>query len=262
MIVEDYNWRAWGELLHGVRTGEVPFHHVHGQPAFPWLREHPEHERVFAGAMASLSGTENPAVARAYDFGALGTLVDVGGAHGHLLATILRRHRHLRGILFDQPQVVEAAARSDFLAGAGDRCEVRGGSFFDGVPPGAGGYLMKYIIHDWDDERALGILRHCRQAMAPEGRVLLVEHVLRPSNTRDFGKLLDINMLVLAGGPGTDTRGVPRPPCARRTAAAAGRADGESAQRSGGRGGVRTRSRHATARARSSRMRRNSSTVA
>jgi hypothetical protein len=150
--------------------------------------------------MASISGTENAAVARAYPFGSLGTLVDVGGAHGHLLGAILRRHRALRGILFDQPQVVEAARASEFLAEFGDRCEVRGGSFFDAVPAGADGYLMKYILHDWDDATALRILSRCRDAMAPGGRVLVAEHVLRPGNGRDWGKLLDINMLVVPGG--------------------------------------------------------------
>jgi hypothetical protein len=200
MIVEDYNWAAWGRLLHAVRSGERPFDHVHGKPAFEWLRENPEHERVFAASMASISGTENAAVARAYPFGSLGTLVDVGGAHGHLLGAILRRYRELRGILFDQPQVVEAARASEFLAEFGDRCEVRGGSFFDGVPAGADGYLMKYILHDWDDATALRILSRCRDAMAPGGRVLVAEHVLRPGNGRDWGKLLDINMLVVPGG--------------------------------------------------------------
>jgi hypothetical protein len=200
MLVEGYNWEAWGALLHGVQTGELPFEHVHGMPAFEWLGAHPEDERVFSAAMASISGSDIAAVASAYPFGELTTVVDVGGAHGHLLAAILRRHRRVRGILFDQPQVVEAAAQTGFLADLGDRCEIRGGSFFEGVPAGADGYLLKYIIHDWDDQRALPILRHCRDAMQPDGRVLLVEHVLRPGNAPDFGKLLDINMLVIAGG--------------------------------------------------------------
>jgi SAM-dependent methyltransferase len=186
-----------------VRTGERAFDHVHGKPLFDWLRDHPEDDRIFSASMASISGVENAAIARAYDYGKLGTLVDVGGAHGHLLAAILKKHRGLRGILFDQPQVVAAAATDGAFLGAADvaaRCDFRGGSFFDGVPEGADAYLMKYIIHDWDDELSTRILRHCREAMAPGGRVLVVDHVVKPGNGQDWAKLLDINMMVLPGG--------------------------------------------------------------
>ena len=200
MIVEDYNWRAWGHLLHAVRSGERPFDQVHGKPAFEWMRDNPEHERIFSASMAAISSGENAAIAKAYPFGSLGTLVDVGGAHGHLLGAILRRHRGLRGILFDQPQVIESAHASGFLADLDSRCEMRGGSFFDAVPDGADGYLMKYILHDWDDPSALRILERCRDAMAPGGRVIAAEHVLKAGNGRDWGKLLDINMLVIPGG--------------------------------------------------------------
>jgi len=202
MMVDDYNWQSWGALLHGVRMGEIPFDHVHGTPVFEYLRARPEKDRVFSESMASISGVENGAIARAYDFGRFGTLVDVGGAHGHLLATILGRHRRLRGILYDQPQVVEAARAAGFITAPGiaARCTVDGGSFFERVPTGAEAYLMKYIIHDWNDEQCVRILGLCRQAMAPGGRVLVVEHVVAPGNGPDFAKLLDINMLVGPGG--------------------------------------------------------------
>jgi len=202
MIVDDYNWQAWGALEHGVRTGELAFDHMHGRPLFDYLAQHPEKERVFAASMASISGTENAAIARAYPFGKLRQLVDVGGAHGHLLAAILRKHKKLRGVLYDQPQVVAGASQSGFLAGAdlAARCEVRGGSFFDAVPAGADAYLMKYILHDWDDEKCLRILGHCRDAMAEGGRVLAVDHVIPKGNGADWGKLLDINMMALPGG--------------------------------------------------------------
>ena len=202
MVVDDYNWQAWAALEHGVRTGERAFDHVHGEAPFPYLRARPEKDRTFSAAMASISGVENPAIARAYDFGRFATLVDVGGAHGHLLATILRRHRKLRGVLFDQSQVVAGAAGAGFITdrSVASRCEVEGGDFFSSVPEGAGGYLMKYIIHDWDDDAAVTILRSCGKAMAPSGRVLVVEHVIAPGNAADFGKLLDINMMVVPGG--------------------------------------------------------------
>jgi hypothetical protein len=166
------------------------------------LRARPEKDRVFSEAMASISGVENAAIARAYDFGRLRTLVDVGGAHGHLLASILRRHRRLRGVLYDQPQVVAAARTAGFITapGVAGRCRTEGGSFFEAVPAGADAYLMKYIVHDWNDEQCVRILDLCREAMAPGGRVLVVEHVVAPGNGPDFAKLLDINMLVGPGG--------------------------------------------------------------
>jgi hypothetical protein len=200
MMIDDYNWKAWGELLHSVETGEVAFQHVYGQPLFDFLVANPEKERTFAASMASISGAENDAIARAYDFGRFARLVDVGGAHGHLVATILRRHRKVRGVLYDQPQVVGGAAEQGFFKGLGNRIETAGGDFFASVPAGADGYIMKYILHDWDDDRCVRILSLCREAMAPGGRVLVVENVIEPGNRPSWGKLLDVNMLTLLSG--------------------------------------------------------------
>ncbi len=202
MMVDDYNWQAWGGLLDGVRTGARPFDRVYGLPLFPFLQQHPDKDREFSASMASISGTENDAIARAYPFGRCTRLVDVGGAHGHLLATILRRYKRLRGVLYDQPQVVAAAGASGFVTdrAVAGRCEVQGGDFFTAVPAGADAYIMKYIIHDWDDEQALRILRACRTAMAPGGRVLVVDNVIPRGNGAHWGKLLDINMFVSPGG--------------------------------------------------------------
>ncbi len=202
MIVDDYNWQAWGHLLQGVRSGKVPFDEVHGKPVFPYLQEHPEQERVFAASMAAISRMENAAVASAYDFGKLRSLIDVGGSQGHLLGAILTRHPRLHGVLFDQPQVVAGARGAGYLSTprVAGRCTIAEGSFFDAVPQGADGYILKYIIHDWDDARSLTILRNIRRAMAADGRVLLIEHVISDDNTPELGKLLDINMLVVPGG--------------------------------------------------------------
>jgi len=180
----------------------TPFESHFGMPIFTWRHQHPEQERTFVASMASISGTENAAVAKAYPFGELARLVDVGGAHGHLLATILTRHRRLHGVLYDQPQVVASAASSGFLARPElrKRSAVEGGDFFASVPAGADGYVMKYILYDWDDDECTNILTHCREAMAPRGRVLVVEHVIPPGNAANWGKLLDINMLTLTGG--------------------------------------------------------------
>ena len=199
-VIDDYMWDAWGDLAHGLQTGAVPFEHVHGRPIFSYLMSQPDKERTFAAAMANISGPENGAVARAYDFRRVGKLVDVGGAHGHLLATILRRHRKLRGVLYDQPQVVAGAAGSGFLAGLEGRVDVQGGDFFASVPAGADAYMMKYIIHDWDDDRCVRLLGLCRQAMAPGARVLVIENVVEPGNRPGWAKLLDINMMTCLTG--------------------------------------------------------------
>lgn len=202
MAIDDYNWQPWGQLVEGVVSGESPFERSFGMQFFPWLQQHPDKERVFAASMASISATENEAIARAYPFGDLTRLVDVGGAHGHLLGAILARHKKLRGVLYDQPQVVLGAGKSGFLAkpDVKKRSEVIGGDFFAAVPAGADGYVMKYIIHDWDDEKCVRILGNCRAAMDPQGRVLVVDHVIPPGNGANWGKLLDINMMVLPRG--------------------------------------------------------------
>jgi O-methyltransferase domain/Dimerisation domain len=201
MLVDDYNWSAWGALEHAVKTGNTAFEHVHGSPAFPWMQAHPEKEKIFSASMASISVMENAAVARSYAFGKLGKVVDVGGAHGHLLATILRSYVKLRGVLFDQPQVIAEAAKAGYTTApdVGSRCEVVSGDFFESVPPGADGYVLKYIMHDWDDDKCVRILQNCRKAMGDDGRVLVVDHVVAAGNRFDWGKLVDINMMVMLG---------------------------------------------------------------
>lgn len=202
MIVDDYNWNSWGALLRGVMEGETPFEQVYRMPVFAYLNLHPEKQEVFAASMASISSGENAAIAAAYPFGDFRQVVDVGGAHGHLLAAILRRHRRLQGVLYDQPDVVGGASTAGYISAAGVRQRVQtiGGDFFVSVPEGADLYMMKYIIHDWEDQKCLRILRNCRNAMTKQGRVLVVEHVIPPGNDFDWGKLLDINMLVGPGG--------------------------------------------------------------
>ncbi len=202
MIVAPYNCRPWEHLAESLQSGRIAFDLEFGVPAFEYLKAHPEDDRQFSAAMASVSAAQNEAVARAYPFGRHQKLVDVGGAHGHLLAVILRRHRKLRGVLYDQAHVVEGAAASGFVSAPGvrERCEVVAGSFFDSVPAGADAYLMQHIIHDWDDARCARILDHCRDAMTPDGRVLVVESVIRPGNGPDWSKWLDLNMMVGPGG--------------------------------------------------------------
>jgi O-methyltransferase domain/Dimerisation domain len=202
MIVDDYIWRAWGALEHGVRTGELPFDHVFKEPVFSYLQKFPDKQAVFSASMANISVGQNVAIANAYPFGECRELVDVGGAHGHLLAAVLGKHRKLRGILYDLPQVVARAADSGFVSAPAvrARCVTQGGDFFTSVPKGADAYMMKYIIHDWDDDKCVRILSNCREAMASGGRVLVIDHVIAPGNAPDRAKLMDINMMVVPGG--------------------------------------------------------------
>jgi hypothetical protein len=202
MIVDDHAWRAWARLIDGVKAPMLPFDSVHGMPVFDYLDQHPAKRSMFAAAMASISGTENPAVATAYDFGKLRTLVDVGGSQGHLLAEVLRHHPHVLGTLFDLEPVIAGARTAPFLTDKtlSSRVQFAAGSFFEGVPPGADAYMMKYVLHDWDDDQCVQILTHCRKAMRAGGRVLVIDTMIPAGNAPHWGKLLDINMLALTGG--------------------------------------------------------------
>jgi hypothetical protein len=195
-----YFFTSWGHLLHSVKTGEAAFPEVYGTTAWEYRAAHPEEGAIFDAAMTGLSGAEAEAVVRSYDFSAIGILVDVGGGEGALLAAILAANPALRGVLFDQPHVVAGAGPLLEQAGVADRCEVVGGSFFEGVPEGADAYLLKSIVHDWDDASAIEILRKCRAAMADTGRLLLVERGIRPGNEPDPAKFIDLMMLVMLGG--------------------------------------------------------------
>jgi hypothetical protein len=193
MLGEDWHWRAWGELLHSVRIGQSAFEHTFGRDVFGYFGEHPEAARVFNAAMTSRTGQENAAVTAAYDWPA-GMIVDVGGGQGALLAAILARTPGARGVLFDLPHVVAAAGELIEGAGLTARCELVAGDFFERVPAGGDLYLLKRVIHDWDDGRAAAILRCCRAAMGERGssRLLVIEHVLPPGNAPSWGKLLDL----------------------------------------------------------------------
>ncbi len=188
---------AWDQLAYSVRTGEPAFDHVFGAQLFDWFAAHPGEAKVFNDAMTSPSGQSAIAVAARYSFTDVRTLVDVGGGHGFLLGTLLRSNPHLRGVLFDLPEVTSGAPALLAQMGVADRVEIRSGSFFESVPDGADAYILKHIIHDWDDERCHTILSFCRQAMPPGGRVLVVEHVIPPGNDPYPGKILDLEMLAM-----------------------------------------------------------------
>lgn len=193
-------YRAWGNLLESVRTGEPAFDRLFGTGYFEYLAHDPEANAVFNEAMTGWTAQLADAVAAAYDFDGRGVVVDVGGGHGLLLSTVLRAHPAMRGILFDLPHVAATAKPLLEQAGVAARCETVGGDFFDSVPAGGTYYLLAQILHDWDDERCRVILDNCRRAMLADGRLLIVEQVLPPANEPSLGKWLDLHMLVLLTG--------------------------------------------------------------
>src|SRR5437016_7361567 len=196
-VGHESTWRPWGELGHSVRTGQPAFDRVFAMPIFEYFAKMPEAAAVFDAAMTSISTWESKAVVAGYDFSGINTLVDVAGGHGLMLATILKANRKMRGILFDLPHVTAGATALLQSAGVADRCEIVSGDFFASIPEGSDAYIMKHIIHDWDDDRASEILQNCHHAMQRRGKVLIVDAVIPPGNRAHFGKLLDLEMLVL-----------------------------------------------------------------
>ncbi len=196
--------QAWGDLQHSVRTGEPAFRHVFGADAFTYLEQHPDDARTFDLAMAGFTRMIAGAVAATYDFSRFTTVMDVGGGNGMLLEGVLTAHPALRGILFDLPHVAERARARLSEIGLAERCAVAGGDFFATVSGGADAYMLKHVIHDWNDARATVILKNCHRAMKPDGTLLLVEGVYPPridgSDIAFSAAANDVNMLVCTGG--------------------------------------------------------------
>jgi hypothetical protein len=193
-------YRAWADLLSSVMTGAPAFERVFGASRFDYLAQHPESGALFNESMSENVRDRAASIVASYDFPAAGTVVDVGGGHGVLLSVVLRAHPSLQGILFDQPHVVAGAAPRLEAAGVSERCAVVGGDFFAGVPSGGTVYTLSKVIHDWDDERSVAILRSCRDALEGDAKVVLVESVIEAGNAPSWAKFLDVQMLVMNGG--------------------------------------------------------------
>jgi len=190
---------AWLKLEYSVRTGNGAFGNVHGVHPWEYGRKNPSWNDSFNAAMSSIAGSVHQQIAYHYDFSDSKLLVDVGGGHGRLIARILERFPTLHGVVFDQPHVVEPVASYMAERRLSDRCRAVAGDFFERVPAGADAYIMTAILHDWDDDSCIRILRNCRAAMAPSGRILIADFILKPANQPDFGRLVDLEMLVVAG---------------------------------------------------------------
>ncbi len=199
-LSDPLHFRVFGELTHSVETGGTAFTKVTGLTSSEFFAQNSDENRAFNAAMTSISVNFVRGVLQGYDFGESGTLADIGGGHGMALAMILQKHPGLRGIVFDLPHVVEGAKSTIAQAGLESRCEIAGGDFFEHVPP-ADNYVMKSIIHDWDDEHAIKILRNCAAAMrGKNGKVVLIELVIHPGNEPELGKWIDLEMLAIASG--------------------------------------------------------------
>lgn len=201
VVGSPYFWQAWGHLLYSVQTGENAFETLNdGKDVWQFRAEHPEYGATFNRAMTQLSLGSAEAVVSAYDFSSFRHIVDVGGGQGLMLAAILRAHPHMHGTLFDQPDVVAGAKAVLMQNGVIDRCDIVSGSFFETVPEGADAYLMRVVIHDWEDDEAIAILNVCRRAMRESAKLLLIERLVAPPNQMPATKFSDLNMLVSPGG--------------------------------------------------------------
>lgn len=199
-----YLWPAWGRLAESVRTGTSERKRATGSDAFDHFDRERETAAVFNRAMAEITRLIAHEVARAVDLSRMERIADVGGGYGELLATVLAAHPPLRGVLFDLPHAIEGAGAFLAAAGVADRCKLVAGSFFESVPEGADAYLLKSVLHDWDDERCARILQNCRRAAHPRSRLVLVERVMADRvlpGPRDRAiARADLNMLVARAG--------------------------------------------------------------
>jgi hypothetical protein len=201
LVGRPYHWEAWGDLLHSVQTGETAFDARHGgESVWAWRERNPEESRIFDRAMSSIASSVARGLVDAYDFGRFSTVADLGGGEGTLLATILPRYAHMKGVLLDLPHVVSGAPVILGAAGVADRCEVVPGSFFEAVPPGCDAYVLKSILHDWDDAASVQIMRRIREATSSTSIVLIVERIVDDAEPSAIAAMSDLNMMVNTGG--------------------------------------------------------------
>lgn len=197
---EEWHWRVWGNMMSSLQTGKPAWGAVHGAEVFEYFAANQEHYEIFNRAMTDMSVSTAPSVVEAYDFSGIERLADIAGGHGFLLSQVLKANPKMKGILFDVPAVIAGAAALLEKEGVAARVETASGNFFESVPAGADAYMMKHIIHDWNDEDSTRILRNINAVMKPEGRVLIVETVVPEGSEPHYSKLLDLEMLVSPGG--------------------------------------------------------------
>ena len=195
----EWHGRAWSNLDYCVRTGKQATEHIYGASIFEFMKQNLQEAQIFNDTMTNLSMIDGPAVAEAYDFHGINSIVDVGGGHGLLLAIILQKHTNMNGTLYDVSHVVNGAADGP-LKPVLDRSTIASGDMFSSVPPGADAYIMKHIIHDWPDDLCVKILKACRKGVNPGGKLLVVDCVIQAGNEFSSAKFLDLQMLIFPGG--------------------------------------------------------------
>ncbi len=195
---QDLVWRTWLDMPHTLRTGEPAFDKAHGAAFFDYLAANPEANALFDASMALISEPEDTAVAQAMPVDGTDHVVDLGGGRGGLMAAVLARHERVTGAIFDQPQVLAEPSLID--PGHRSRCKAIAGDFFESIVSGADYYVLKRILHDWDDADADRILACCREAAGDTGRLLVVEAIVKPGNAPDPVKTQDLGMMLLTKG--------------------------------------------------------------
>ena len=198
-MAEPWHYNVWGNMLHSAKTGETAWRATYDEEVFDWYSKNPEASEIFNGCMSELSAGAAPAIVAGYDFSGIDTLADIAGGHGFLLAQIVKANPNMKGILFDMEHVVAGAGEILEQHVVADRVQTASGDFFQEVPP-ADAYIMKHIIHDWDDERAIAIIQSIHRAMIGDGKLLLAEMVIPEGNQPHPGKMLDLEMLTSPGG--------------------------------------------------------------
>ena len=192
-------WIPWANLRRTIRTGGSAFELAHGTDLYQWLQSHPDDARQYDRSIDRFTHDQARALAEAYDFSSLEHVVDVGGGRGSMLIELMLRWPNLNGTLFDVPHVVESAKARFGDADLLDRCRFEGGDFFDRIPAGGDAYLLKHVLHNWDDPEALKILAAVRSAIPPHGRLLIVEGVMPPGPLNSTARMMDLEMMVLFG---------------------------------------------------------------
>lgn len=199
---EEWHWRLWGDLLYSVKTGEPAFDHLYEKGFYEFYNQNPEFAKTSSESKTSMVSRASASLLNNYDFSSIGKVVDIGvaGGYGSTLVSLLKANPTIKGVLFDFPPVIEGAKPVIEAAGVTERCELIAGDCVESVPSGGDAYILMFVVHNWDDERAIKILKNCHKGMAEDGRLLLVEMIMPKGNDPFVGKVVDLESLLLTPG--------------------------------------------------------------